>query len=483
MALDWVDKIDEDGSGNGSEVHAEDVNALARAIRDNENSIGVILSTKADKADTLEGYGITDSYTKQQTDAALLEKSDATNFKNGSGTGSLKSASATSADGIDSFAAGTGTTALGNASHVQGKYNISDNNGTYAHIIGNGTANNARSNAHTVDWDGNGWFAGKVTVGESKDELITVDDALKKFCLNTTLSVQNSKSLTVTDGLLGTDLIDLKISGTQNGLGDFNSETGKYDIPISLRGKNLFDFSESSRGKINCKSGDTFSNGVWMVQGATGEAEFGSAGGTAQIVLNKALNTSGKRVTISGYVTRKTEYPIAPTHNRRLVVLFGTGTSNYAANSMPYYSTDYSEGFTIDNPTRFSYTFTPNYNVGIISFRLAGAKWEIDVDTIQVELSPKAKEGSRTYMTPFEPYVSPQSITLSLNSPIADGEYESISDKGETLTMFSHTNIIEVGTTETPAEIEASYYQDINTVIAQNYTELQAQIDAITVNS
>lgn len=36
-----------------------------------------------------------------------------------------------------------------------GKYNISDSNSTYAFIIGNGTASNARSNALTVDWSGN----------------------------------------------------------------------------------------------------------------------------------------------------------------------------------------------------------------------------------------------------------------------------------------------------------------------------------------
>ena len=37
----------------------------------------------------------------------------------------------------------------------------------YAHIVGNGTgiADNQRSNAHTLDWEGNAWFAGKVFVG------------------------------------------------------------------------------------------------------------------------------------------------------------------------------------------------------------------------------------------------------------------------------------------------------------------------------
>lgn len=36
-----------------------------------------------------------------------------------------------------------------------GKNNIADNNDTYALIVGNGTSNSARSNALTVDWNGN----------------------------------------------------------------------------------------------------------------------------------------------------------------------------------------------------------------------------------------------------------------------------------------------------------------------------------------
>jgi hypothetical protein len=37
--------------------------------------------------------------------------------------------------------------------------------GKYAHIVGNGWGNGSRSNAHTLDWDGNAWFAGDVYVG------------------------------------------------------------------------------------------------------------------------------------------------------------------------------------------------------------------------------------------------------------------------------------------------------------------------------
>ena len=39
--------------------------------------------------------------------------------------------------------------------------------GEYVHIVGNGTSNTERSNAHTLDWDGNAWFAGDVYVGST----------------------------------------------------------------------------------------------------------------------------------------------------------------------------------------------------------------------------------------------------------------------------------------------------------------------------
>lgn len=60
---------------------------------------------------------------------------------------------------------GYGTVSRGVGAHAQGRYNVDDVDSTYAHIVGNGRSVAARSNAHTVDWDGNAWFAGKVFVG------------------------------------------------------------------------------------------------------------------------------------------------------------------------------------------------------------------------------------------------------------------------------------------------------------------------------
>lgn len=79
----------------------------------------------------------------------------------------------TGAPGNCSHAEGYNTKASSDYQHVQGKFNIEDTTNKYAHIVGNGNNNNKRSNAHTLDWDGNAWFAGKLsqegTPTEDKD--------------------------------------------------------------------------------------------------------------------------------------------------------------------------------------------------------------------------------------------------------------------------------------------------------------------------
>ena len=94
-----------------------------------------------------------------------------------SGNEAHSEGSNTVASGDRSHAEGANTVASGMNQHVQGKYNIEDNSDTYAHIVGNGNSENTRSNAHTLDWDGNAWFAGDVFVGGSSQ---TSGDKLMK---------------------------------------------------------------------------------------------------------------------------------------------------------------------------------------------------------------------------------------------------------------------------------------------------------------
>ena len=66
------------------------------------------------------------------------------------------------ASGYASHAEGLGTIASARAQHVEGKYNDKLELDRYLHVVGNGTSNSDRSNAHTLDSDGIGWFAGDV---------------------------------------------------------------------------------------------------------------------------------------------------------------------------------------------------------------------------------------------------------------------------------------------------------------------------------
>ena len=93
-----------------------------------------------------------------------------------SGTVSHAEGDNTTASGTTSHAEGWGTTAQGNNQHVQGKFNIADT--TSAHIVGNGSPSK-RSNAHTLDWSGNAWFAGDVYTGSTSGT--NKDDGSKKL--------------------------------------------------------------------------------------------------------------------------------------------------------------------------------------------------------------------------------------------------------------------------------------------------------------
>ena len=101
-----------------------------------------------------EGNSTTASGTNSHTEGSYTTASE---------TNSHAEGSYTTASGINSHTEGSYTTASGINSHVEGQYNVADTANIYAHIIGNGTSDTARSNAFTVDWSGNVVASGDVT--------------------------------------------------------------------------------------------------------------------------------------------------------------------------------------------------------------------------------------------------------------------------------------------------------------------------------
>ena len=120
---------------------------------------------------TIGGNAFTEGYNTKASGYASHAEGNGTKA---SGNSSHAEGATTKASGNCSHAEGNSTKASSSCQHAQGKYNIEDTDNTYADIIGNGSSNTKKSNAATVDWKGNAWFAGDVYVGSTsgtnKDE-------------------------------------------------------------------------------------------------------------------------------------------------------------------------------------------------------------------------------------------------------------------------------------------------------------------------
>lgn len=99
---------------------------------------------------------------------------------------------------------------------------ISDYRGKYLEIVGNGV-DGSPSNAYTLDWDGNAWFAGDVAVGADSDVLAT-----QNF-VNCQISAIPSKQGTVNTALVSNDVENNKAAGSYSYANGYNTEVnGNY---------------------------------------------------------------------------------------------------------------------------------------------------------------------------------------------------------------------------------------------------------------
>lgn len=163
--------------------HAEGSNTIASGVGSHAEGSGTTASNYYSHA---EGDSTTASGENSHSEGKYTTASGESSHAEGDSTTasaycSHAEGNCTTASGENSHAEGTSTIASSQNQHVQGKYNIEDLNGTYAHIVGNGE-DGKNSNAHTLDWQGNAWYSGKLsqegTPTEDKD-LVTkkyVDD-------------------------------------------------------------------------------------------------------------------------------------------------------------------------------------------------------------------------------------------------------------------------------------------------------------------
>ena len=175
-------------TASGNDAHAEGTSTTASNASAHAEGNGTTASGWASHA---EGGGTKASGAQSHAEGGSTTAGGNLSHAEGGGT---------RASGYCSHAEGNGSQAYGDNSHAEGKstiantlsqrvfgeYNVPDPSnaagsarGTYVEIVGNGTADNARSNARTLDWSGNEVLAGKLTVGTAPEN--DMDVATKKY--------------------------------------------------------------------------------------------------------------------------------------------------------------------------------------------------------------------------------------------------------------------------------------------------------------
>lgn len=232
-------------TASGGASHAEGVNTIASnesTHAEGENTKAISLCSHA------EGGGTIASGMASHAEGGATIAS---------GKYSHTEGNTTIASGDYSHAEGYHTTASSQCQHVQGKFNIEDTNNKYAHIVGNGNVNN-KSNAHTLDWQGNAWYAGKLTQEGTPTE--DKDLVTKKYVNDNTIIhplpiYKTTESPTMIMYMV--NIMDLKKYTTYGAITDLNST--KYQryrfIYICDDGKN----------KVICTTGDNLNDTTFRV--------------------------------------------------------------------------------------------------------------------------------------------------------------------------------------------------------------------------
>lgn len=156
-----------DTAASAHSSHAEGKASIASGAAAHAEGWGASASGEASHA---EGYQSQSTGKYSHAEGGVSQASG--NYSHSEGvrtkatkTGAHSEGELTEANGQYSHAEGKNTITNDLAGHVQGKYNLTTSG--YAHVVGNGEANKP-SDAHRLDWNGNAWFAGDITMKGDK---------------------------------------------------------------------------------------------------------------------------------------------------------------------------------------------------------------------------------------------------------------------------------------------------------------------------
>lgn len=245
-----------------------------------------------------------------------------------SGVGSHAEGGGTVASGVSSHAEGGGTIANHKCQHVGGEFNVADpsenpsnERGDYVEIIGNGTYS-VRSNARTLDWDGNEELAGDLTIKKGTADETSVSSLLNEIDTKAPV-IESSASgaiVTLTDAVADEPLTGcvvqinpVQASGTPSPESPLPI-TGWTGCNVSRTGKNLLDLSAVVQGNYD---------GAVVDNNCVTDGYFPIKGGE-NYVWSSALSSIGGRY-LRFYNSNKTYL------SDENISLYGTGDKTFTA--------------------------------------------------------------------------------------------------------------------------------------------------------
>lgn len=263
--------------------------------------------------------------------------------------------------------------------------------------------------------------------------------------------------IAITDALADEQPLKMCVYG--DGIGDLNN--GKYEIPIKITGKNMFDISKITKF-------------VSAADYTTVRKNYASVGadGTITNTIGRAADSmvyhDSKMTLAQGTYTLSADCMFISDNSGLLQVRIGVrdmANSKWLEKTATFKSLNVTERiyctFTVDSDTEIAINIQ---GVGTIKNYIMNLK----ISNIQLERGNAATE--------YEPYRE-QTAAAILDTSLSGSEYiDFVSKKrnGETditvsgnIELFDGVNKITCQTAAAPSKLEVSYYQDINKVLEE----------------
>lgn len=323
----------------------------------------------------------------------------------------------------------------------------------------------------------------KVSELENDSGYITELKAFDKLC-PTGSAESLTSSLTLADCCGGTNIRNYVIHGGERGVGDLNSGTGKYEIPVTVRGKNLISISrdiQSLTSGVVVEKGKDYV--IAQMRASAENVEPGSTNSSSGWIGINTLKATAEAFNKCFFKDIKPSTTYTLSYDLEYFYLPGGPTSvKHRGQISISGKAEYTNAYVTEAGKKYHYklTFTTPETITQIMFFFTLNSCKVKLSNIMLE-----EGGSET---DYERYAEPQTAVIELSAPLGKTEHvvnasgttfkNSVLSKASTAEIplvASGTNTIEVGTATAPGKIEVEYYKDINKIVNNLTNAILAQ--------